>query len=68
MNASDHWITVQEAAAYLRLGSPSAVYRHMRDNKLPYGRIGRHYRFKRSQLDAWVESKNGIVAAFQKRA
>lgn len=48
------YLTSHEALRYLRLGSLSALYSHMRDNRLPYLRVGRLLRFDKRELDAWM--------------
>lgn len=42
------------AAAALLSVKPSWVYEAARDGRLPHLRIGRHIRFLRSDLEAWV--------------
>lgn len=44
-------LTVREVAKLLRL-HPSAVYRLLRENKLRGFKVGRSWRFKRSDLEA----------------
>lgn len=58
----ERWLTPKDAIVYLGLGSKQALYRLIRDHRLPYGRIGRRYRFSKRRLDLWVESKGGIVS------
>lgn len=48
------YLTAKEALSYLRLGSLSALYGHMKHNRLPYARVGRHLRFDTRELDAWM--------------
>lgn len=57
---SSPYLTVKEAVSYLRLGSESALYRLIREHRLPYGRRGRIYLFDTRKLDRWIES-NGLV-------
>lgn len=54
MTVQSPYLTSQEVVAYLRLGSLSALYSHIRENKLPYARVGRHLRFDTRELDAWM--------------
>ena len=49
------YLTAREAVAYLKLGSLSALYRLIREHRLPYGRVGRSYRFHTAHVDRWVE-------------
>jgi excisionase family DNA binding protein len=55
------WLTPAQAIAHLQIGSLSALYRLVREHRLPYGRIGKHYRFRRDHLDRWIEVR-GIDA------
>lgn len=53
------YLTSQEALVYLRLRTLSALYSHMRDNRLPYQRVGRSLRFDTRELDAWMRGGGG---------
>lgn len=55
------YLTAAEAIAYLRLGSPSALYHLIREHKLPYGRRGRLYLFDTRELDAWVHGHDSAI-------
>jgi hypothetical protein len=48
------YLTSVEALAYLKLRTLSALYSHMRDNGLPYTRLGRALRFDTRELDVWL--------------
>lgn len=48
------YLTSLEAVAYLRLRTLSALYSHMRENGLPYTRLGRALRFDTRELDVWM--------------
>lgn len=52
--APSPYLTAHEAIAYLRLPSQSSLYKLIRERRLPFCRVGRHYRFDRRELDAWV--------------
>jgi excisionase family DNA binding protein len=56
MNAAavSPYLDANETVEYLRLGSKSALYRLIREHRLPHGRRGRDYLFDRRELDAWV--------------
>ncbi|MCA9137747.1 MAG: helix-turn-helix domain-containing protein [Planctomycetales bacterium] len=49
-------MTLQEVAEYLRL-SEDVVYPLARKGELPGFKIGKQWRFRRSEIDAWLESK-----------
>jgi excisionase family DNA binding protein len=46
-------LTVDEAAAFLRC-SPDTVKRQAREGRLPAAKIGRAWRFRRTDLDRWL--------------
>ncbi len=49
------WIGVAEAAAHL--GKPTSwIYRQTSSGRIPHVKTGQAVRFKRSELDAWLES------------
>ena len=52
------WLTSREAASYLRMGSNFLDYdRCKKTVGIPFYRIGRRIRYKRSDLDAYLESQ-----------
>ena len=46
-------LTLREAAAYLRL-CPDTVKRRAQAGELPAAKVGRAWRFRRAELDAWL--------------
>jgi excisionase family DNA binding protein len=55
-NNSERWITLKEAAAHLQV-SPSWLYQKGTDAGVPRSRIGNKYRYKTSELDAWLKAQ-----------
>ena len=59
-------LTCEEAAAYLRV-HPRTVYRLLRDGGMPGVRVGRQWRIRRSDLDAYLgretQTPRNVVAA-----
>lgn len=49
------YFTSREAMQFLRFDSISVLYYHIRENRLPFCRIGGRYRFNRIELQTWVE-------------
>jgi excisionase family DNA binding protein len=47
------WLTVQEAADLLRV-PVSWLYERTRRNSAPHVKLGKHLRFDRDELAAWV--------------
>lgn len=57
---SDEILTLREVAEYLKLTEKTA-YRLAAEGKLPGFKVGGSWRFKRTDLDTWIESqKNNI--------
>lgn len=49
----DEILTLDEVAAYLKAGKRT-VYRLAAEGKLPAFKLGGSWRFRRSDLDAWI--------------
>lgn len=60
------WIAAPAAMAHLGIGSRSALYRLIAEHRLPYGRVGRRYRFRRCDLDQWTSVCGVAMSAVQK--
>jgi excisionase family DNA binding protein len=55
------YLTATEAIAYLKLGSSSALYRLVREHRLPHCRRGRLYLFDVRELDAWAHGHHSAI-------
>lgn len=53
----NEFLTVAETAELLRV-EPHSVYRYLKQNGLPYSRVGRRYLIDREALRRWI-SENG---------
>lgn len=55
----DSWISIEEAAAYLGVNKDS-IRNWIKKGKtsIPAHKIGKQWKFKRSELDVWVKSGN----------
>ena len=51
----DRWLSVEEIAQYLGV-SKDTVYTWINKKKMPAQKIGRLWKFKKDQVDAWVEA------------
>ena len=51
----DRWLSVDEICQYLGVSSDT-VYRWIDRSAMPAHRMGRKWKFKRDQVDAWVEA------------
>ena len=52
----DQILTLKEVAAYLKLAEKTA-YRLASEGKLPGFKVGGAWRFKRDDLEKWIESQ-----------
>jgi len=56
---TDEILTIKEVAEYLKLSEKTA-YRLASDGKLPGFKVGGSWRFKRGDIEQWIEqSKQG---------
>lgn len=53
---NDNYIGIDEAAEYLGIKTVTLRNRIKKDESLPAHKIGKLWKFKRSELDAWVQS------------
>jgi len=71
MTSPTPYLTADEARNYLRLNSLDALYRLVKQHRLPFCRRGRLYLFHREELDAWLRGFNSElerVRASRRRA
>ncbi len=50
-------IAIREVAVYLKLAAKTA-YRHAADGKIPSFKVGGAWRFRRSEIDRWIERQS----------
>lgn len=64
------YLDARQAMVYLRLTSPSSLYRLIKEHALPHGRRGGLYLFDTRELDAWVKGFGSALefARAKKRA
>ena len=55
---SEGWINLREAAAHLQV-SKSFLYQKGEELGIPRAKLGSKYRYKKSDLDAWLQSNKG---------
>ena len=53
---SDEILTVKELARYLKLNEKTA-YRLVSNGDLPGFKVGGSWRFRKTDIDAWIESR-----------
>lgn len=52
----DNWISIEDAADYLGVNKDSIRNWIKKDSNIPAHKIGKQWKFKRSELDEWVKS------------
>ncbi|WP_371374866.1 methylation-associated defense system helix-turn-helix domain-containing protein MAD1 [Thalassotalea aquiviva] len=55
---TDPILTLKEVAAYLKLAEKTA-YRLASEGKLPGFKVGGSWRFKREDIEQWIEESKG---------
>lgn len=55
------YLTTREAMAYLNVSRINSFYRFIREHGMPFCRMGRHYRFDRRELDAWMHGHASAI-------
>lgn len=54
-NEPEKWVNLKEIAAHTSL-SKDTIRNYIKRGVIPFHRIGNQYKFKISEIDAWVES------------
>ena len=57
-NQTEGWVNLSEAAAHLQV-SKSFLYQKGQSLGIPRANLGSKYRYKKSDLDAWLTDKQG---------
>jgi excisionase family DNA binding protein len=60
----DRWLSVDDICDYLGV-KRDTVYKWINEKSMPAHRVGRLWKFKKEQVDAWVEA--GGAAEYTKR-
>lgn len=54
-NVQDRWLSIEEICQHLEV-SGDTVYRRIDRSAIPAHKMGRKWKFKRDQVDVWVEA------------
>lgn len=65
MQTDDRWLSVDEIAAHLGL-SKDTVYGWVSTGRMPGHRVGRRWKFKRSEVDEWVRAGGATASTSPK--
>lgn len=52
---TEKWVNLEEIADHMGL-SKDTIRNYIKKDQIPYYRIGKQYKFKISEIDAWIES------------
>lgn len=63
---SDTIMTINELSEYLKI-STSSLYKLAQQGKVPGSKVGKHWRFHRESIDAWIKAGNLDVRTDSKR-
>ena len=55
VNGTERWVSLEEISTHLGV-SKDTIRLWIKKKTIPYHRIGRQYKFRLSEVDAWVES------------
>ena len=64
---ADRWLSVREMAAYLGV-KDETVYTWASKRRMPAHKVGRLWKFKADEVDAWIRSGRAAVGAKQARS
>ena len=57
---TERWIGVDEAAEYVGV-KPSTIREWIKKTDIPASKIGKQWKFKKSELDEWVKSGKSAI-------
>ena len=58
---TDGYLTTEEVLDYLKVNLRT-IYRLIKAGKIPAVRVGRQWRFRKTDIDAWLQSQGGLRA------
>lgn len=57
----DKWISLEEVADYLGVNKDTVRNWIKKDSSIPAHKIGRKWKFKKSELDEWIKSGRSAI-------
>ena len=57
----DKWIGIEEAASYLSVNKDTIRNWIKKDTGIPAHKIGKLWKFKKSELDEWIQSGTSAI-------
>ena len=67
MSQVERWVSLEDIAIHLDV-SKDTIRAWIKKDTIPYHKIGRQYKFRVSEVDAWVESGESADADKQTEA
>ena len=61
LDTDDRWISIVDAANYLGVNKDSIRNWIKKDSGIPAHKIGKLWKFKRSELDEWIKSGKSAI-------
>lgn len=61
MDELERWVNLEDIAAYLSV-SKDTIRSWIKKGTIPHHKVGRQYKFRVSEVDAWVESGESAEA------
>lgn len=58
---NDKWIGIEDAAEYLGVNKDSIRNWIKKESGIPAHKIGKQWKFKKSELDAWIKSGQSAI-------
>lgn len=58
---NDNWINIEEAAEYLTIKPVTLRGWIKKDNGIPAHKVGKFWKFKKSELDEWIKSGKSAI-------
>lgn len=58
---NDKWINLEEAANYLSVNKDTIRNWIRKDKGIPAHKVGKQWKFKRSELDEWIKSGKSAI-------
>jgi len=52
----ENWLTLEQISEYLQI-STSSTYKMAQAGRIPAYKVGRQWRFKKEEIDRWVEKQ-----------
>lgn len=60
MEMEEKWVSLNDIADYLGV-NPDTIRNWIKKNLIPAHRIGRQWKFKKSEIDKWVDSGKSAI-------